>query len=115
MSSTCSVTWCAALPVDGSEHCAVHKRNPKWYPVELAPDEELIDADGTTGTCETCDGKGNVTCEAEGCKSGLIECECSHCYDVHDYPCEDCGGCGTVPCEDCLGHGTTNVRKKGAA
>ncbi len=112
MSKPCGVEWCAMLAKPGEPHCAVHSLHPKLQPVELAPDEEMVD-DGCAD-CDECDGDGMVKCDH--CHGhGDVEYVCTECHsDSHSHECHACDGEGEASCQACGGTGSASVRKKSA-
>lgn len=103
---TCSVDWCACLPVEGSTYCVAHRMNPSLKPAELAADEELVPG-AVSEKCDECNGSGECDC-CNGSGEGRYECR--NCCDTHHAACHSCDGSGE--CGKCEGRGTLEVRKK---
>ena len=78
---------CAALPVEGSDVCAVHLVAPNYAP-EAAGDGDKCEACDGTGKCCECDGSGVSECHACGQEVGCDACRFSN------GKCFECQGTG---------------------
>ena len=95
MGATCAVKWCACLPAEGSDKCAIHCIDESIKP--LTPNVVELDE-----TCEECLGSGRCPCchgdgehwdeEDSGC---VEHGTCWPC--LGDGKCGDCDGRGSIP------------------
>lgn len=119
----CELAWCVALAFGHELRCVVHREHQDLHPLELAPDEELID--GSFGPCTECAQRYKIPIEVEGgafpyryetrsrgdCKDCKGSGECGEqCGAGHacGHDCETCDGSGK--CTACNGTGFGGVR-----